>query len=103
MSTAAPAYASPQLVPDCPGAWKVLPILLPSSLPVSSRLLKQSSKSDWSQKYGHSPGEKHSEEGGSGAISDHAHSDPGKAQGRGGEVESGICSFDLLFAWLLRH
>lgn len=41
-----------------------------------------------------------------GAASGHAHSDPGEGmregnpQGRGGEAESGNCSFDLLF---LRH
>lgn len=101
--SAAPACASPQLVPGCPGAWKLFPIRPPSSVLVSSSLPKQSSKGDWSQKYGHSPGEKHSEKGGSGAVSGHAHSDPGEAQGRDGEVESGTCSFDLSFAWLLRH
>lgn len=107
MSTAAPASASSQLVPGCPGACKVLLILPPSSLLVSSQLLKRSSKGHWSQKYGHSPGEKHSEKGGIGAVSGHVHSDPGErmreAQGLGGEIESGTCSFDLWFAWLLGH
>lgn len=90
MSTAAPASASSQLVPGYPGAWKVLLILPSSSLLVSSQLLKRSSKGHWNQKYGHSPGEKHSEKGGSGAVSGHVHSDPGErmkeAQGRGGEI-----------------
>lgn len=79
----------------------------PAFLLPPSHLLKQSSKGDWSQKYGHSHGERHREGGGSGAVSGHVHSDPGErmreAQGRGGEVESGTCSFDLCFAWLLRH
>lgn len=104
MSAAAPAYASTQLVPGCPACPShPASLLLPGVFPSTEMELQRQLESE----KGHSHGERHSEEGESGAVSGLVRSDPGErlreAQGRGMEVESGTCTFDLWFAWLLRH